>query len=109
MAEPTLAQVFGTGTTQDADEVVIPKSGLTGVGLIASSTNNAESLFVAFLLQGSTVLNETSRTASSDVSVVISEPSESLLTQNSIRYRVTSYTVELYKEEPASTTNPMDY
>ena len=51
MPEPTLTQIFGAGAAQTATVLTIAKADLAAVGLTASSTNTAESLFVALLLQ----------------------------------------------------------
>jgi hypothetical protein len=109
MAELTLQNIFGTTATQDIDDVVIAKADLSAIGLIANASNTAEHIFVALLLKAGVVLTDAARELNPDISVVIGEPSESLQVQNTIRYRVTSYTIELYKPEPASVTNPMDY
>jgi hypothetical protein len=109
MAEPTLVQVFGTNASQDGTTLTITKADLAALGLIASSTNRAESLLVAMLLQAKTALNDTTRAANPDIQISISDPSESLITENNIRYRVASYTIELFKSESAISINPMDY
>lgn len=109
MAELTLQNIFGATATQDIDNVVIAKADLSAIGLIANASNIAEHIFVSLLLKAGVVLTDAARDLNPDVSVVISEPAESLITQNTTRYRVTSYTIELYKPEPATTINPMDY
>lgn len=47
MSEPTLEQVFGTGASQDANQLVISKAALAAVGLTPTIDNTAESLFAA--------------------------------------------------------------
>ena len=47
MAEPTLEQVFGTGASHDANQLVISQAALAAVGLTPTIDNTAESLFAA--------------------------------------------------------------
>jgi hypothetical protein len=109
MADPTLPQIFGDNALQDADKLTLSKIDFVDVGLQPTGVNRAESLFVALLLKAKQYLNDTNRSTNTDIQIVINDPSESLTTQNSQKYRVLSYTIELYRPEAATATNPMDY
>jgi hypothetical protein len=79
MAEPTLEQLFGVGTTQTATTLTIPKSGLLAVGLTASATNSAESLLAAILKLCQTELSPAKAAANPDQSLTISDSPASLV------------------------------
>lgn len=109
MAESTLVQVYGANATQDLATVTQSKTDLATVGLVPSATNAAETIFVSQLLLAKTRFNETNRDADPSISITISDPSESIQTLSGVRYKVRSFTIELYKQEDLASTNPMDY
>jgi len=49
MPEPTLTDVFGSSAVQDATTITITKADFAAVGLTASATNTAESIFAAII------------------------------------------------------------
>jgi hypothetical protein len=69
MAEPTLEEVFGTGTTQDATSITILKANLPGLTAIANNTG--ESLFTGILKRGAVNLTDTNRETNIDQSVFV--------------------------------------
>lgn len=109
MPEPTLSQVFGSNSSQTSTQLIISKADLESIGLVPNANNSAESLFISLLLFAKQYLNDNNLLTSPEIQVSIDDPSQSLTTQNGTRYRLTSYTIELYKIEPAATINPMDY
>ncbi|BAZ29946.1 hypothetical protein NIES4074_23940 [Cylindrospermum sp. NIES-4074] len=112
MAEPLLNELLGSDATQTETEVILSKANFSVVGLIASAVNGAESIFIAMVkLAKKNKFNATAREANPDISVEISEPSQTYQTVNNVRYKVTSYTIELFKPEPVTDDdiNPMDY
>lgn len=88
MAEPTLEQLFGVGTTQTAIALTVPKSGLVALGLTPSATNTAESLLAAILKLCQASLSPTKAATSPDQSITVSDSPASLVTVGSeTRYR----------------------
>jgi hypothetical protein len=69
MAEPTLEQVFGTGATEDANSVTIPKANLPG--LTAAANNRAESLFLGIVQLGAEYLTQLAFAANPDQSLIV--------------------------------------
>ncbi|MGI2903330.1 hypothetical protein [Tolypothrix sp. VBCCA 56010] len=109
MAEPTLAQVFGDNATQDSSNLTISKADLAAIGLTASSSNTAESLFVALMLKAARYLNETNQSTNNDIQVTINEGFGSLVTRNNQSYRQYQYIVEMQKLDTATAVNPVDF
>ncbi|MBD2344174.1 hypothetical protein [Anabaena subtropica] len=69
MAEPTLEQVFGAGTTQDATTITILKSNLPG--LTVSASNTAEALLTGILKRAAVNLTDANRETNLDQSVFV--------------------------------------
>lgn len=109
MAEPTLQQVFGNGATQTATTITILKSDLTAVGLTASATNKAESLFVALILKAKQYLNSINQENNVDIQVTIEDSFPSIISRNNRNYRQSTYNLNLQKVEPTAVINPNDY
>jgi hypothetical protein len=108
MAEPTLAQVFGSNATQDATTLTIAKADLTG--LTASANNTAESLLVALILKCAEYLNDTNQSNNIDQSVSISTATTpSFTNRNNAVYIRDSLTVEIDKPAGTLTIDPDDY
>lgn len=110
--EPTLEQVFGAGTTQDATSITILKSNLPG--LTASANNSAESLLTGILKRGSVNLTDTNRDSNIDQSVVIdlsATPSFTTRTSGNTTntYIRNTITVELDKLYGTTEIDPDDY
>jgi hypothetical protein len=80
MAEPTLDQLFGTGTTQTATTLTIPKSGLVALGLTPTATNSAESLLAAILKLCQTSLSPANAASNINQSLTVSNSPDSLVT-----------------------------
>ncbi|MBD2495006.1 hypothetical protein [Nostoc sp. FACHB-280] len=110
MAEPTLTNVFGTGATQDASTLTISKSALATVGLTASGSNSAESLFVAIILLAQSYLNDTNQANNINQSVSISTASTpSFVSRDNTTYIRDSIAIEIDKLAPTLTIDPDDY
>lgn len=109
MAEPTLAQVFGTNATQNSTQLVISKSDLAAVGLTASATNTPESLLAAIIVFAQATLTEVAYDANLDQSIIITDGTDSLITRNNVTYRQASKTIEFYKPDSSGTFDPDDY
>lgn len=86
MAEPTVEQLFGVGTTQTATTLTIPKSGLTALGLTPSATNTAESLLAAILKLCQASLSPTKAAGNPDQSITISDSPASLVAVGSTTF-----------------------
>lgn len=112
MPEPTLTSVFGASATQSATTITIAKSDLASVGLTASATNTAESLFVALLLLAKSSLTTAGLETNADQSVAIAEADfnfQTLVTRNNATYRQSTYSVNLQKLDTGATIDPDDY
>lgn len=112
MAEPTLTSIFGAGATQTATTLSIAKADLATLGLTASATNTAESLFVALLLQAKSVLTAASLETNPNQSVTVAEADfnfQTLVTRNNATYRQSTYTVNLQKLDTGANIDPDDY
>lgn len=111
MAEPTLAQVFGANATQSSTTITISKTDLASVGLTASSSNTAESLLTAILLQAQSYLTQTNYDANTDQSVLIAAGYSSFTTRGTANtaYRNDQLTVTLSKIDSSSTIDPDNY
>lgn len=112
MAEPTLIQVFGAGATQTATTLSIAKAGLSAVGLTASATNTAESLFVALLLLAKNSLTPTAQETNPDQSITVAQADfnfQTLIERNNQTYRQSTYSVNLQKLDTGNTIDPDDY
>lgn len=109
MAEPTIQQVFGAGATQNATTLTIAKADLAAVGLTASATNTAESLFVGLLLLARNTLTATNLDTNPDQSISIEDSFDSLVTRNNQTFRQKTYSVNLQKLDTGATIDPDDY
>ncbi|OUL33126.1 hypothetical protein BV372_17420 [Nostoc sp. T09] len=118
MAEPTLEQIFGTGTTRLASGATtpsaglfIPDSALTSAGLATPTTATPEGHFVAIAKNAQTNLTQTNFDSNTDQSVYISSGFSSFVTRgtNNDPYRVDQVTVNLAKADTSATIDPDDY
>ncbi len=112
MAEPTLQQVFGAGATQTATSLSIAKADLAALGLTASATNTAESLFVALLLQAKVSLTPANLETNPDQSITVAQADfnfQTLVERNNQTYRQSTYSVNLQKLDTGSAIDPDDY
>ncbi|MEH2189383.1 MAG: hypothetical protein V7K64_24955 [Nostoc sp.] len=108
MAELTLEQVFGPGTTQDASSITLLKSNMPG--LTASSSNTAESLLVGIVLKAKVNLTADNQTSNPDQSITIADgfvPSYTV--RNAIQYRQDDITLSLQKPAGSLAIDPDDY
>lgn len=110
MAEPTLQEVFGANATQTSTELIISKTDLAAMGLTASSSNTAESLIVAIILQASSYLNDTSQDTNSDIQVTLNQgTTPSIISRNSLNYRQVTFDVNLQTPDLSTTIDPDNY
>lgn len=109
MAEPTLVELFGTGATQDATELVIQKTDLQTAGLTPSASNTAESLFVALFKLAMAKLTQASQDANPEQSITIEESFDSIISRNNQTFRQKSLSVNLQKLDTSTTIDPDDY
>lgn len=109
MAEPTLQQIFGNAVTQNATQLIISKSDLTGVGLTSSATNRAESLLVAIILKARQYLSSTNQQNNADIQVTIEDGFAAIINRNSKNYRQFTYNVNLQKIDTSTAIDPDDY
>jgi hypothetical protein len=116
MAEPTIAEIFGTGATRLASGATtpsaglfIPDSALTSAGLTTPSTATAEGHFAAIAKNASTNLTETNFGTNLDQSVYISPGFSSFTTRDEDPYRLDQLTINLAKPDTGAILNPSDY
>jgi hypothetical protein len=109
MAEPTLQDVFGSNATQTSTTITITKADLTG--LTASSSNTAESIFVAILLKAKANLTQTNFDSNIDQSIYIATGFSSFTNRGTDQtpYRTDQLTVTLAKIDEQSDFDPDDY
>ncbi|MEH2169336.1 MAG: hypothetical protein V7K41_22295 [Nostoc sp.] len=109
MAEPTLVQVFGTGTTQDATTITILKVNLPR--LTPSATNTAESLLTGILLKAKDGLMRTTFDTNIDQSLYVEGGFAQFVFRgtNNDGYRVDQLTVSLARPDDASIIDPNNY
>ena len=109
MAEPTLQQIFGANATQTATTLTISKADLAAVGLSASATNTAESLFVGIMLLAANYLTEANQQTNPDIQVTVVDSFQSLTTRNNQQYRQKTYSLNLQKLDASVGIDPDDY
>lgn len=112
MPEPSLTAIFGAGATQTATTLSIAKADLTAVGLTASATNTAESLFVALLLLAKNSLTPAALETNPEQSITIAQADfnfQTLIERNNQTYRQSTYSVNLQKLDTGNTIDPDDY
>lgn len=112
MAEPTIQQVFGANAQSTATTLTIAKADLAAVGLTASATNTAESLFVALVLLAKNYLTTANQENNVDQSVVVVNSSFNFLsfqTRNNQQYRQFSYEVNLQDIYSGTSPDPDNY
>ncbi|MDZ7960552.1 MAG: hypothetical protein RMY34_22170 [Aulosira sp. DedQUE10] len=118
MAEPTLVQIFGTGTVRLASGasapsagLFIPDSALQTAGLTTPSTATAEGHFAAINLGAKTYLNQTNFDANTNQSIYLTSGFSSFTTRgtNNDSYRVDQLTINLAKPDSGSILDPGSY
>ncbi|MEH2377324.1 MAG: hypothetical protein V7K27_00200 [Nostoc sp.] len=117
MAEPTLVQVFGTGTTRLASGATtstsglfIPDSALT-TGGATPSTATAEGVLVAITLNAKSYLTQANFDANIDQSLTVAKGFSSFTTRgaDNIEYRQDQISLSLSKVDSGATIDPDDY
>ena len=110
MAEPTLAEVFGAGASQTAQQIVIQKADLASVGLSSSPNNRAEQLLVAIMMKAALALTESARTTDiANRNVSVNYVGQDLVNQGGQPLRRDAFTLLAYKSTILTTVDPDDY
>jgi hypothetical protein len=109
MAIPTIQNVFGDGSNQDANSLTISKSDLVSVGLTPGANNTPTSLLIALILKASEWLNEAKQESDPDVNTVIARGLDSLTTRNNTNFRQYSYTIEMQVADVNESIDPDDF
>jgi hypothetical protein len=109
MSEPTLQDIFGSGATQDANQIIILKVDLPR--LTPQAVNKAESLLTGILLKARDSLPRTSFDTNVDQSIYIETgyPQFAFRGSNNDSYRVDQLTINLAKPDTSATIDPDDY
>lgn len=110
MAEPTLQQIFGNGSTQDATTITILKSDLA---MTASASNRGEQIFAAICKKAAVYLTQTNFGSNLDQSISIPNGFDSIIyrTVNSVQtsYLQTQLSVNFAKLQASAGVTPDDY
>lgn len=119
MAEPTITQVFGTGTTRLASGAAAPSAGLfipdsvfTAAGLTSPATSTAEGHLVSILIQATNYLTQTNFDVNINQSCYISSGFTSFQARgtNNDNYRIDQpYVINLARLDDGATINPNNY
>jgi hypothetical protein len=110
MAEPTLSEVFGAGSSQNSTSLTIQKSDLAVVGLTAGAGNTAESLLTAIVLLASRSLTESNRASDTvNRNISVNYGGQDLVQQGDSNYRRDAFSMLLYKPTTLATVDPDDY
>jgi hypothetical protein len=118
MAEPTVAQIFGTGATRltsgataPSAGLFIPDSALVTAGLGTPSTATAEGHLVAIIKNAETGLTQAGFDADTDQSVYVANgfPSFTNRGTNSDSYRVDQKIFNLAQLDQLATIDPDNY
>ncbi|BAY74174.1 hypothetical protein NIES25_51720 [Nostoc linckia NIES-25] len=118
MAEPTIAQIFGTGATRLASGATtssaglfIPDSALQAAGLATPTTASAEGHFAAVTLNAQSYLTQANFDANTDQSIYLANGFSSFTTRgtNNDPYRVDQLTINFAKLDDSSTLDPDNY
>ncbi|BBD68650.1 hypothetical protein NIES4072_40280 [Nostoc commune NIES-4072] len=109
MAEPTLADIFGSNATQTATTITIAKADLPR--LTANANNTAESLLTGILLKAQTSLTQTNFDSNINQSIYVNSGFSSFTTRgtNNDAYRVDQLIINFAKLDISSTIDPDDY
>jgi len=108
MSEPTLTEVFGEGTIQDADSIIIPKANLTG--LEVRTENTAESILAGLVRLWAKSLSQSNQESNPNQQItVINSNSPSFVFRNDNNYKQITYTVSFEKLDSTSELDPNDY
>lgn len=108
MAEPTLAQVFGAGATQNETTLTIQKAALEAVGLSSTASNKAEALFNAIVRLAAISLTPANLDSNLDQNVVIAAPTVSVDERFNLNFLVQNYTIGFQKQLADGNVNPGD-
>jgi hypothetical protein len=106
MAEPTLEQVFGPGTTEDANSITIPKANLPG--LTAAANNRAESLLLGIVQRGETFLTSVAFAANPDQSLILGYAGRDLTSRDGSDNVRHNYFLSAFVPTPINAVTPDD-
>ncbi len=118
MAETTLIQIFGTGTTRLASGATTASAGLfildsalQTAGLLTPTTATAEGHLVAITKNAESYLTQTNFDANIDQSLIIANsfPSFTNRGAGNDQYRLNQKSISFAKIDNDSTINPSDY
>ncbi|AFY94633.1 hypothetical protein [Chamaesiphon minutus] len=106
MAEPTLEEVFGTGTTQTSTTITILKSNLD---ITAAADNRAESLFAGIVKKASGKLSVASRNENLEQNIAIEQGFPSTAFRGQTPYDQLQLNVTFQKLSPVTSIDPDNY
>ena len=109
MAEPTLAQVFGSNATQTSTTLTITKADLASTGFTPNAANTAESLLAAILAFAGNSLTESNQNSNPDQSIVIDNSFPSVMFRNNVNYYRKTKSISFDKIDANASFNPNDY
>ncbi|MDB9349031.1 hypothetical protein PN509_18240 [Nodularia spumigena CS-588/02] len=111
MAEPLLTDVFGATATQTETQLIINKADLVDVGLTASATNTAESLFVSLQMKARQSLTEANFQLNTEQNLYYSDGFPSFITKGETAesWRVEQISWNIASPNTGVSLNPNDY
>ncbi|MDB9305446.1 hypothetical protein PN488_13855 [Nodularia spumigena CS-591/12] len=111
MAEPLLTEVFGAGATQTETQLIISKADLAAVGLTASASNTAESLFVSLQMLARIPLTEENFQLNPEQNLYYSDgfPSFTTKGETAESWRVEQISWNIASPNTGVSLNPNDY
>ncbi len=109
MPVPTLTEVFGAGTTQDANSITIPKANLPGLTPLAN--NSAGSLAAGIVRKLQESLPQSTFDTNVDQSVYVTTGFPTFVSrgEDNTQYRVDQLTVNFAKVDNGATIDPDSY
>lgn len=111
MPEPLLTEVYGSGATQTASQLVIQKADMVSRGLTTATANTAESMLVYLILQTAATLTEANRLTDLLLrNVTVTYSGQDLIDQGAGNvYLRDTYQVSLYKVTAIQPIDPDNY
>lgn len=105
----SLTQLFGAGATQTATSITLQKADFADIGLDASETNSAQSLFAAIFLKAAQILTEDNQALDISQLILVLRDLDSLTTRSGNTYTRVGYSVSFDKLTPTIVVDPDDF
>jgi hypothetical protein len=107
MPKAILADAFGSGASQDINQLIIPKAAFAK--LTAKAQNSTESLLVAILLQSAGKMLVGDRELDPDRTIAVEQGLESIVLRGNVQFVQNMFIVTVQKPKITDTIDPDDY